>query len=75
MTVVDSIIERIARLRPEEQREVLDFIDFLAKREPQEESLFNPEGLWSEAGTDVSAEDIAEARREMWAKFVDDQQP
>lgn len=31
--------------------------------------LFNPEGLWAGQGTDVSSEDIMEARKDMWGKF------
>lgn len=32
--------------------------------------LLDPEGLWADQGTDISPEDIAEARKEMWAKFT-----
>ena len=31
--------------------------------------LFNPEGMWAGQNTDISPQDIAEARREMWGKF------
>ena len=31
--------------------------------------LRNPEGLWAEFDIDISAEDIAELRREMWKNF------
>lgn len=31
--------------------------------------LFNPEGLWAGQGTDVTEEDLATARAEMWGKF------
>ena len=31
--------------------------------------LLNPEGLWAGQGTDVTEEDLAAARAEMWGKF------
>jgi hypothetical protein len=31
--------------------------------------LFNPEGLWAGQGTDVSDEELAAARSEMWGKL------
>ena len=40
--------------------------------EPQAEALpvlFNPEGLWAGQETDVSDEELAAARSEMWGKF------
>ncbi len=32
-------------------------------------ALFNPEGLWAGQGTDVSDDDLAIARTEMWGKL------
>ena len=41
------------------------------EKEPNKR-LTNLEGIWSELGFDVTAEDIAEARREMWGNFPRD---
>ena len=32
-------------------------------------ALRDPEGMWAKQGINITAEDIAEARREMWGKF------
>ena len=69
-----SITERIAKeaktLPPEKQREVLDFLEFLKSRKPAKRRLRDPLGMWK--GIDISSEDIAEARREMWGNFPRD---
>jgi hypothetical protein len=31
--------------------------------------LIDPAGLWTEMGIDISEEDIAEVRQEMWGNF------
>lgn len=69
MTVIENVVQRLAALPPGSQIEVLDFVEFLAKKSGVQQSLFNPEGLWAGQSVDVSAEDIAEARAEMWGKY------
>jgi hypothetical protein len=69
MTVIENVVQRLAALPPGSQIEVLDFVEFLATKSGIRPSLFNPEGLWTGQGTDVSSEDIAEARAEMWGKY------
>jgi len=65
--LVYEITAKAMSLPVEKQREVLDFVEFIAKRigdstAPRRSLL----GLWSDLGLDVSEEDIDEARREMW---------
>ena len=69
MTVIENVVQKLADLPPGSQLEVLDFVEFLAKKSGQRHPLFNPEGLWANQGSDISPEDIAEARREMWGKY------
>jgi hypothetical protein len=68
MTVIENVVQKLGELPPGVQLEVLDFVEFMAKKSGQRRPLFNPEGLWSGQGSDVSPEEIAEARREMWGK-------
>jgi putative addiction module component (TIGR02574 family) len=43
MTVAETISERVAQLAPEKQEEVLDFVEFLASREPES----GPDAVWA----------------------------
>jgi hypothetical protein len=50
---------------------VLDFVESLEKKtETSRQRRRSLKGLWSDLGAEVSAEDIAEARREMWGGFL-----
>ncbi len=72
MTVVESIVERVENLPLERQREVLNFAEYLQHKEKSNGSKPRKslEGMWK--GVDISAEDIDEARREMWGNFPRD---
>jgi hypothetical protein len=69
MTVIENVVQKLAELPPGSQLEVLDFVEFLAKKSSQQQQLFDPEGLWAGQGVDISPEDIAQARQEMWGKY------
>lgn len=65
-----SVVEKFRALPPERQREVLDFVEFLEQRDhttrrPRRSVL----GLAVDLRVDLTEEDIAEARREMWGNF------
>jgi len=69
MTVEERVLEKLRRLPPKQREEVLEFVDRLSLREiplPPRASL---RGLWKDLGIDISDEDIARARREMWGNF------
>ena len=68
-----SVVEKLRTLPPERQREVLDFVEFLEQkdrttRRPRRSVL----GLAVDLRVDLTEEDIAEARREMWGNFPRD---
>jgi len=69
MTVVESIVERVENLSVERQREVLDFAEYLQHKEKSngKKPRRSLRGMWK--GVDITEEDIAEIRREMWANF------
>ncbi len=52
----------------DKQREMLDFAEFLEQKTGQRAPR-NPEGLWADLPINVSDQDIAEARKEMWENF------
>lgn len=69
MSVSELVIKKIQSLTPEQQREVLEFVDSIATtqnvRKPRRSLL----GLCSDLGIHITEKDIAEARREMWGNF------
>ena len=70
MNIEQSVIEKLRLLPVEKQQEVLDFVEFLGQKNA---ALKRPRRNWigiaSDLSVDLTEEDIAEARREMWGKF------
>ena len=70
MAIEQTVLEKLRILPPEKQQEVLDFVEFLEQRQS---SLKRPRRPWigiaSDLSVDLTEEDIAEARREMWGNF------
>jgi hypothetical protein len=69
MTTEEASVDTVRALPPDQQREVLHFAEFLQQKAignsgATYDTLF---GFWS--GGDVSAEEIAQARQEMWGNF------
>ena len=69
MTIEEAILNKVRKLSPEKQRELLKFADSLSVSPPPRPPLRSPEGLWADLDVDISADDIAEIRREMWKNF------
>jgi len=71
MTVQQEILERLSTLPPAEQQEVLRLARTLSARTaaPQAQPSTSFMGLLAGRGIDVTSEDIAQARREMWGDF------
>ncbi|MFN0167720.1 MAG: hypothetical protein ACKV22_14940 [Bryobacteraceae bacterium] len=63
----ESVVAVLRALSPEKQQEVLEFASFLAAREKR--PLKSLHGILAGQGISISEEDIAEARKEMWANF------
>ena len=68
-SIEEALIATLRELPPEKQREVLDFANFLAAKPPARRKAKSIRGLWKGMGVDISEEDIAEARKEMWGNF------
>ncbi len=69
MSIEKSVLEKLVKLPVDKQKEVLDFVETLEKKAASPRRCRSLKGLWADLGTDVSPEDIAEARREMWGGF------
>lgn len=72
MTIEQSIVEKLRELPIEKQREVLDFVEFLGSKRELHTSKRRLRGIWADLNIDITEDDIAEARREMWGSFPRD---
>ena len=69
--IEETIVEKLRKLPLEKQREALDFVEFLERKitlpKPPRRSL---KGALAHLNIHVTAEDIHEARREMWRGYM-----
>jgi hypothetical protein len=72
MSVEEAILERVRILSPEKREEVLRFVSSLVEAPKTKAPLRSPEGLWADFDADISEEDIADLRRDMWKNFPRD---
>ncbi len=68
-SIEQTVVEKLWALPPEKQQEVLDFVESLKKETVPKHPRLSVKGLWADLGVDITEEDIAEARREMWSNF------
>lgn len=69
MTIEQAVIEKLRLLPVEKQREALDFVEFLYAKNTPRPPRRRLKGIWADLNVDITEEDIAEARREMWGNF------
>jgi hypothetical protein len=71
MTIEETIAEKVRALPPERRQEVLDFVEFLQQRAGAtgKRPRKSAKGLWAAFGVDITEEELAEARRELWGGF------
>jgi hypothetical protein len=69
MSIEKSLLEKLLKLPLEKQKEVLDFVESLQKETTPQRPRRRLKGLWADLGIQISSEDFAEARREMWGGF------
>jgi hypothetical protein len=72
MTIEQQVLEKARDLPPEKEKAVLDFVDFLREKTGAKKPLRTLRGLWKDLDIDITEEDIAQARREMWGHFPRD---
>jgi len=72
MTIEQQVLEKTRDLPPEKEKAVLDFVDFLREKTGAKKPLRTLRGLWKDLDIDITEEDIAQARREMWGHFPRD---
>jgi hypothetical protein len=72
MTIEELVVEKLRHLPTEKQQEVLSYVESLSVEEGPNNHLMSLEGIWADFGFNITAEDIAVARREMWGDFPRD---
>jgi len=72
MTIEEKVLEKLRGLPPDKQVEVLEFLESLQPDGTVKAPLRSFEGIWEDLNIDITEEDIAEARREMWGNFPRD---
>ena len=72
MTIEEMVVEKLRGLPPEKQKAVLEFVESLNPVGGTKKPLRSLEGLLEDLNIDITEEDIAEARREMWGNFPRD---
>ena len=70
MAIEDEILERVRALPPAKKSEVLQFVAGLAT--PQRAPFKSPKGILTDLNFTLTEEYLAQARREMWGDFPDD---
>ena len=72
MTLEQSILEAVRSLPPEKQKELLAHATRLREEASPRKPFKSVKGLWADLGISLSAQEIDEARREIWKNFPRD---
>ena len=73
MTVEQTVLEKVKVLPMNRKQEVLDFVEFLEQKESVKNPRLNLYGFLSDLNVNITEEDFAEVRKEMWANFPREQ--
>lgn len=68
-TTEELVFQKFKQLPPERQQQVLDFLDSLKPEPVSKPHMGNPFGLWADLEIEITEEDIAQVRQEMWVNF------
>jgi hypothetical protein len=71
MNVEQAILEKLRQLPVDKQQELLNFAEFLSQKTIKT-PLRSARGLCANLKVDITEEDIAQARQEMWGNFPRD---
>ncbi|WP_414624582.1 hypothetical protein [Calothrix sp. CCY 0018] len=72
MNIEQAVLEKLRHLSVDKQQQLLDFAEFLSQKTIPKTPLQNIRGLCADLKVDVTEEDIAQARQEMWGNFPRD---
>lgn len=69
MNLEQAVLDKLRELPPNQQQEVLNFAEFLQQKNILKRPLKSVKGMWVHLDMDITEEDIAQARKEMWGNF------
>jgi len=69
MTTEEMILDKCRALSPDKKEEVLHFVESIGQKASRKKPYPSLRGLWKGHAADITEEDIAQARREMWGNF------
>ncbi|HEY9863854.1 MAG TPA: DUF2281 domain-containing protein [Candidatus Obscuribacterales bacterium] len=69
MNLEQAVLDKLRTLPLDKQQEVLNFAEFLQQKNFPKRSLKSVKGLCADLKIDITEEDIAQARQEMWGNF------
>ncbi|MGL6140321.1 MAG: DUF2281 domain-containing protein [Planktothrix sp.] len=69
MNLEQAVLDKLRTLPLDKQQEVLNFTEFLQQKNLPKRSLKSVKGLCADLKIDITEEDIAQVRQEMWGNF------
>jgi len=69
MTLEEAVLATLRELPIDKQQEVLDFAQYLKQKTAPNTTKPSLKGLWADLDIQITEDDIAEARKEMWGDF------
>ena len=69
MNLEQAVLDKLRELHLERQQELLDFAEFIQQKHMPKRPLKSAKGLCADLKVDITEEDIAQARQEMWGNF------
>jgi len=69
MNLEQAVLDKLRTLPPDKQQEVLNFAEFLQQKNLTKKPLKSVKGLCADLKVDITEEEIAQARKEMWDDF------
>ena len=75
MSIEESILKNLRQLPLQAQREVLGLTQALRDQSTSKVKLRSLHGLWEDLKINLTEQEIATARREMWGHFPREIQP
>jgi Protein of unknown function (DUF2281) len=72
MNIEQAVLEKLRQLPVDKQQELLNFAEFLYQKNTPKTPLRSVRGLCGDLKIDITEQDIAQARQEMWGNFPRD---
>jgi hypothetical protein len=69
MNLEQAILDKLRTLPPDKQQEVLAFAEFLQQKFIPKKPRKSVKIMWNNLDINITEEDIAQARKEMWGNF------